>query len=225
MTIDTSNWTLVSLVQRQAEIHGDREFMAFEHGTRLTFCSLDSESDTLARSLASLGVVPGDRVMAVLKNRIEFMLTMIAVQKLGAIIVQINTELKGAFLQHQLRNSEPRVIFLDHDLHDAFDNVEGGNENLSATIFVAGNVPAERPSVLATADAMTYEVLTEIEGADDSVLLRPRPEDIAFIMYTSGTTGPAKGVLMPHAHCYAFGQTAGLTKYGLAAQRSPTRSE
>ena len=186
-------------------MHGDREFMAFEHGTRLTFCSLDSESDTLARSLASLGVVPGDRVMAVLKNRIEFMLTMIAVQKLGAIFVPINTELKGAFLQHQLRNSEPRVIFLDHDLHDAFDNVEGGNENLSATIFVAGNVPAERPPVLATADAMTYEVLTEIEGADDSVLLTPRPEDIAFIMYTSGTTGPAKGVLMPHAHCYAFG--------------------
>ena len=103
MTIDTSNWTLVSLVQRQAEMHGDREFMAFEHGTRLTFCSLDSESDTLARSLASLGVVPGDRVMAVLKNRIEFMLTMIAVQKLGAIFVPINTELKGAFLQHQLR--------------------------------------------------------------------------------------------------------------------------
>ena len=205
MTIDTSDWTLVGLVQRQAEAHGEREFMAFEHGTRLTFGSLDRDSDTLARSLATLAVVPGDRVMAVLKNRTEFMLAMIAVQKLGAVFVPINTELKGAFLQHQLRNSEPRVLFLDHDLRDAFDNVEGGNANLSATIYVAGDVPAERPAVLKTASAMSYEAVVALEGADDGVLVTPQPEDIAFIMYTSGTTGPAKGVLMPHAHCYAFG--------------------
>ena len=205
MTIDTSDWTLVGLVQRQAEAHGEREFMAFEHGTRLTFGSLDRDSDTLARSLATLGVVPGDRVMAVLKNRTEFMLAMIAVQKLGAVFVPINTELKGAFLQHQLRNSEPRVLFLDHDLRDAFDNVEGGNANLSATIYVAGDVPAVRPAVLKTASAMSYEAVVALEGADDGVLVTPQPEDIAFIMYTSGTTGPAKGVLMPHAHCYAFG--------------------
>jgi len=119
--------------------------------------------------------------------------------------VPINTELKGAFLQHQLRNSEPRVLFLDHHLRDAFDNVAGGNENLTATIYVAGEVPAERPTVLENADAMTFEGLATLEGADENVLVSPRPEDIAFIMYTSGTTGPAKGVLMPHAHGYTFG--------------------
>ena len=113
--------------------------MAFEHGTRLTFASLDRDSDTLARNLATLGVVPGDRVMAILKNRIEFMLAMIAVQKLGAVYVPINTELKGAFLQHQMRNSEPRVVFLETDIRDAFDKVEGGDENLTATVYVAGD--------------------------------------------------------------------------------------
>ena len=74
--------------------------MAFEHGTRLTFASLDRDSDTLACNLLTLGVVPGDRVMVLLKNRIEFMLTMIATHKLGAVFVPINTELKGAFPQH-----------------------------------------------------------------------------------------------------------------------------
>ena len=98
--IDTSNWTLVGLVQRQAAAYGDKEFMSFEHGTTLTFSSFERDSNRLACNLASLGVAQGDRVMAVLKNRIEFMLAMIAVMKLGAIFVPINTELKGSFLQH-----------------------------------------------------------------------------------------------------------------------------
>ena len=78
MTTDISNWTLVDLVQRQATAHGEREFMSFEHGTTLTFASLQRDSGQLARKLASLGVGPGDRVMVMLKNRIEFMLTMVA---------------------------------------------------------------------------------------------------------------------------------------------------
>ncbi len=105
MANELHDWTLVSLVQRQAKVYGEREFMSFEHGTQLTFASLDRDSDGLARNLATLGVVRGDRVMALLKNRIEFMLAMIATMKLDAIFVPINTELKGVFLQHQWRNS------------------------------------------------------------------------------------------------------------------------
>ncbi len=205
MAEDTSYWTLVGLVARQAEALGEREFMAFEHGTSLSFAGLDRDSDDLACKLAGLGVAPDDRVMVMLKNRIEFMLAMLAIMKLGAIFVPINTELKGAFLQHQMRNAEPRVVFLDAVLGDAFDAVQGGNESLVATIYVAGDVPDERPEVLAKAPAMTFEDFTSLAAAKGDVLVTPRPQDIACIMYTSGTTGPSKGVLMPHAHCYLFG--------------------
>ena len=205
MTEDISNWTLTGLVQRQAEALGEREFMSFEHGTTLTFASLHRDSDRLARNLASFGVVPGDRVMVMLKNRIEFMLAMLAIMKLGAIFVPINTELKGSFLQHQMRNAEPRVVFLDTDLSDAFDAVEGGNENLTAVVYVAGDVPDQRPVVFTGLEVMTFETFSELAGVQDDVLVTPQPHDIACIMYTSGTTGPSKGVLMPHAHCYLFG--------------------
>ena len=205
MMEDISDWTLVSLVARQAEAHGEREFMTFEHGTTLTFASLHRDSAVVARKLAGLGVGPGDRVMVMLKNRIEFMLTMLAIMRLGAIFVPINTELKGAFLQHQMRNAEPRVIFLDAVLGDAFDAVKGGNDNLGAVIYVAGDVPDERPVVLAGARAMTFAAFFALAAAEDDVLVTPKAEDIACIMYTSGTTGPSKGVLMPHAHCYLFG--------------------
>jgi len=205
MVEDYSSWTLVGLVQRQAEAHGAREFMSFEHGTTLTFSSLHRDSDDLARKLGGLGVTPGDLVMVMLKNRIEFILVMWAIMKLGAIFVPINTELKGAFLQHQMRNAEPRVVFLDAVLGNAFDAVIGGNENLVATIYVAGDVPDRRPDVLSGVPAMTFEEFSGLAAHQGDVLVTPKPQDIACIMYTSGTTGPSKGVLMPHAHCYLFG--------------------
>ena len=211
MTEDVSSWTLTGLVQRRAAAYGEREFMSFEHGTKLTFASLHSDSDQLARNLASLGVRSGDRVMIMLKNRIEFMLAMLATMKLGAIFVPVNTELKGAFLQHQMRNAEPRAIFLDGDLRDAFDAVDGGNENLSTVIYVAEQVPEERPDVFNAVEIMTFQVFSELAGMPDTVLVAPEPQDIACIMYTSGTTGPSKGVLMPHAHCYLFGHSMART--------------
>ena len=215
MTIDISEWSLVGLVRRQAAALGERDFMTFVHGTKLTYASLDRDSDDVARHLAALGVVQGDRVMVMLKNRMEFMLAMFGIMKLGALFVPINTELKGAFLQHQMRNAEPKAIFLDYDLRDAFDAVQGGSDSLVASIYVAGEVPKERPEVLAGAPALTYDAFMAGDSAGREVLVDAKPEDIACIMYTSGTTGPSKGVLMPHAHCYQFGngivQNMGMT--------------
>ena len=205
MKHDKSTWTFVELARRQAEAYGEREFIAFEHGTSLTFAGFDGDSDRLARNLASLGVKPGDRVFGLIKNRIEFMLVMLATMKLGALFVPVNTELKGAFLQHQMRNAEPRVVFVEASLSDAFTGVEGGNDNLAATIYVAGDVLDEPPPVLNTAPVMTFEEFSGLASAGSDVLIEPKPQDIACIMYTSGTTGPSKGVLMPHAHCYLFG--------------------
>ena len=206
MTVDTSQWSLVGLVRRQAAALGEKEYMSFEHGTSLTYGSLDRDSDDVARKLAALGVGPGDRVMVMLKNRIEFILAMMGIMKMGALFVPINTELKGAFLQHQMRNAEPRAIFLDYDLRDAFDVVTGGSDELTATIYVAGDVPGDRPAVLAGAPALTFAAFMAGDSAGDEVLVDALPHDIACIMYTSGTTGPSKGVLMPHAHCYQFGK-------------------
>ena len=211
MSRDLSNWTLIDLARRQAATYGEREFISFEHCTSLTFAGLDRESGRLARNLAELGVKREDRVFALVKNRVEFLLAMFAAMRLGVVFVPVNTELKGAFLQHQLRYTEPRVIFVDADLADAFNHVAGGNENLVTTVIVAGKVPTEMAPVLAGTPALTFDEFSALSGDPRDVLVEPRPQDIACIMYTSGTSGPSKGVLMPHAHCYLFGDSMART--------------
>jgi len=203
--MNKSDWTIVELLRRQAARHGERRFMSFEQGAELSYAGLDRDSDQLARVLAAAGVGAGDRVLALLKNRAEFMLAMLATHKLSAIWVPINTELKGAFLQHQLGNAAPAVAFVDADLVDAFAGVDRGDGPLAEVVVVAGEVPADMPSGLAGVPASGFPAFAARAGATGDVLRRPAPRDIACIMYTSGTTGPAKGVLMPHAHCYLFG--------------------
>ena len=82
-----------------------------------------------------------------LKNRSEFMIIILAVLKLGAIFITINTELKGAFLQHQSLNSEPKLNMCEAHLCDAFQNITASAGSQELTAEVAGHTPIEPPAV------------------------------------------------------------------------------
>ena len=121
-TID--HWTLVDLVRRQAERYGEREFMRFDDGTTMSFAELDRQSTRLAHALAARGLRAGDRLLALLLNGPALLPLLIATNKLGAVFVSVNTELKGAFLEHQVRNSAPRIIAVDRELAKAFGGID-----------------------------------------------------------------------------------------------------
>jgi crotonobetaine/carnitine-CoA ligase len=201
-----ANWTLVHQVREQAAKLGERVFLTFGDGSPLlTFQAFDRRSDLVAAALSRLGVGEGDRVMMLVKNRAEFLLAMIGIMKAGAIFVPINTELRGMFLQHQLRNSEPKLVICDAVLLDAFNGVDADGTEPAHLVTVAGEQPATLPPALARADCMLWDAFeTSGEGiaAPD---FAPTKDVIGGIMYTSGTTGPAKGVLLPHGHMYLFG--------------------
>lgn len=197
-----SLWTLPAIVRMQADKYGARTFCTFQNGASLTFEQLETESNSLASAFAGIGVQSGDRVLALLHNSREFVLTLIATHKCGAIFVPINTELKGAFLQHQLKNTEPRVVIVDAELRKTFDTVDTSGIPISSTVVVGGAaapLPGTKPYSL---DALA---LTEPRSEH---VATATPYDACTIMFTSGTTGPAKGVLMPHALCYYYAFSA-----------------
>ena len=208
-TVSTEGWTLLALVREAATAHGDREFLAFEDGRTLSFAELDELTDRLATALANLGLEPGDRLLGLLANSAEFMLLMIATHKRRAIFVPVNTDLRGAFLEHQVRNSEPRIVAVDRSLLDRFDTVDAPEAAIETTLVVddatSGAGTAGGP-LAGTRRVDLSDLLGTASRAD--AVLEAEPGDVCTIMYTSGTTGPAKGVLMPQAHCYLFGLTA-----------------
>ncbi len=216
MTLDLpmERWTLVDAVREQARRRGDAPYLSFEDGGDLTFAELDAASDRMATALADRGVVEGDRVLGLLTNSRAFVVLMIATHKRRAVFVPINTELKGSFLEHQVRNSEPRIVAVDSGLLNLFDHVDTSGVPIEATIVVTdGANDAEHaavgaalgalPAPLADTTRLDYLELEVTEARHDASL-DPSPSDVCTIMYTSGTTGPSKGVLMPQAHCYLF---------------------
>jgi carnitine-CoA ligase len=200
LDLPRESWTLVHAVRAQAAALGERPFMTFHDGVTLTFGGLDRASDRLATALARLGVKPGDRVLALARNSAAFMLALVGALKRGAIFTPINTELKGAFLEHQLRNADPAVVIVDDELRPAFDAVNASGLTTSSTVVIGDPTTPPLPGTTAVPFA-------ELDTApiDPDVLVTPRTPDVAMILYTSGTTGPSKGVLMPHGHCYLFG--------------------
>jgi crotonobetaine/carnitine-CoA ligase len=197
-------WTLAHLLRRQAADHGNRPFVRFEDGPSLTFGALDAWTDRLAGSLAALGVRAGDRVLGLIGNRAESVGMLFAVAKLGAVWVPLNTALRGAFLQHQLHNAEPRVVIVEDRLVPNLRDVAAGSVSPETAVIV-GDPATATPECLGRARPLLFPELDSLPAPDDLALVTPSPGDVAMIMYTSGTTGPAKGVLMPHGHCYMFG--------------------
>ena len=197
-------WTLIHLLRRQAAAQRDRPFVRFEDGQAFTFRQLDAWTDELAGSLAALGARAGDRVLGLVGNRAESIGMLFATVKLGAVWVPVNTGLRGAFLEHQLHNAEPCVVVLEDRLATNLRDVVAGPVAPEALVIV-GDPVTPTPACLATARRLMFPELRALRAPADLELVTPSPGDVTMIMYTSGTTGPSKGVLIPHGHCYLAG--------------------
>ena len=120
---EKSNWNILKLLKARVSEYGDKEFIRFDTGMSLSFKSLDEKSDKLAYKLLDIGLKEDENVFCLLKNSSEFLISLFAVIKVGAIFVPINTELRGQFLEHQFINSEPKITIIDNSLLEVFKDL------------------------------------------------------------------------------------------------------
>jgi acetyl-CoA synthetase len=181
----------------------DEDALFHEHpgGRRetLTFGDLDDWSDRLASGLSALGLDRGDRVAVLLGQRPETAVSHLACSKLGLVSVPLSVLFGEGALRHRLRDSGARVVVADAGVADVVAAVEDACPDLER-VFTVGDAGSDRE----------YESLDSVwrdepPGFD---AVSTRPDDTAVVVYTSGTTGPPKGVAHAQAvwvsYCSAF---------------------
>ncbi len=191
---DPTAWLLPRVIAEQALAMGDATAVSMAGGEFLSYAQLADQAARVAGMLADMGVRPGDRVAILIPNSLDFIRAWAGLGRLGATCVFLNPELIGQFLLHPLRDSEPRVLIVDHSLLGRLADLGSERPAFEHVLIVGGAADdtAGAPPFEGWRDAPPYE------GPF------PAATDLAGIMYTSGTTGPPKGVLMPHAHCFLF---------------------
>jgi carnitine-CoA ligase len=187
--------TLSTILTRQAEQYGDR--VLFVSGeTRWTYSETVAVAAASAKLLTDAGIRPGDRVALMCSNRPEFLQVYLGCAWLGAIAVPINTALRGIQLSHVLRNSKPALLIVESTLLNTIETVDGDVER-PGQVWTIGEPPS-------TSDMKWSAVPMPSLGAQ-APAGAARPGDTVAILYTSGTTGPAKGVCCPQAQLFWWG--------------------
>jgi carnitine-CoA ligase len=180
--------TLPSVLTSRAEATPDARFVTFE-GLGLSYGDALERARQAAAALAHLGIERGDKVAVMLPNSLEFLDLWFGVSLLGAVLVPVNTGLRGEGLSYIVEHSESEILIVEQELIDAVD-----------AALPPGKGPSRRFSRGEAEPGDGYESLEELlEGSYPEA---PEPEldpgDLASILYTSGTTGLPKGVMNCH---------------------------
>ena len=189
---------------------GDRTAIRY-FDAEITWAEVDRLSSALAVGLADLGVRPGDRVGVYLQNVPQFVIAMVAAWKAGAVMVSVNPMYKAREVKEILDDSGATALVA---LESLYGDVAAGVVGDTAVRAVVTTSPRD---FVSDADADAIPLLAEVarvrhDGTHDLLdLARAHdgetpdpvdlgPDDVAFLTYTSGTTGPPKGAMNTHAN-------------------------
>ena len=172
----------------------DKTYVIFGDGTSWSYAETQERTRGRALALQNLGIVQGDHVAAWLPNGAEALVTFFAVNYIGAVFVPINTAYVGTILEHVIENCGAKILVAHGSLVARLRDVR---------------LAALAQLVLIGPDAEVPAALTSVrfETCGGGTLQPPaqpiEPWHTQAVVYTSGTTGPSKGVLMSYLHLFS----------------------
>jgi carnitine-CoA ligase len=181
------------LLTRRADELGDKALLRCG-GVDRSYADVDADADAIAGGLRAAGIDRGDRVALMMNNSVDWIAFWLGAMKVGAITVTINTAHKGEGLAYLLGHSQSRLLALDPEFAPS---VAALRDQIPLPLIYM----REGDEIDALPAARPLAELRQPRGQRDSIELKP--SDPCSILYTSGTTGPPKGCLLPHGQYVA----------------------
>ncbi|MBU1276062.1 MAG: acyl-CoA synthetase [Proteobacteria bacterium] len=173
---------------------------------KITYLDLKGLTDSFAKALHGLGMRKGDRFLIRTPNCPEYMVAFMGGQKIGAVPIPTNTMLREYELKHIINNSESVAVIVTPDYVQAIENIRIDCPTLKHIITVGGSPE----------DPLSYARLIE-ENPGEPPYVETLKDDQAYFLYTSGTTGPPKGVV--HGHRFIIGAGDPIGKFTMGLER------
>ena len=164
----------------------DRDAIIFE-GKRFSFQDLNERSNRLAAALVAMGVGPGDRVATIQVNANEIIEAAFAAAKVDAVFVPLNFRGRAEEFAFMINDAEPKVVLVGKRYHQLLDGVRSSIKVPVKFIALEGTYK----------DWPEYEALLAKSSPDD-LFPSATDEDTVVLMFTAGTTGTPKGVMLTH---------------------------
>lgn len=181
------------VIENNAEKFGSKPII-FENKKKITNRELKEYVDSFARYLKLLGVRKEDKVAILLKNSVEFIISFLSIGKLGAVPVPINTFLKSNELSYVLDHSDSKILITERDFEKTLSGII--NETKVKKIIWTDKTGGFDERNFSFQEGLTikdYEHITP----------KANLEDTAVILYTSGTTGKPKGVMLSYRNIFS----------------------
>ncbi len=174
------------LIKRNAQLYGDRVGLIFE-GQRYTHREFSRRIYRVANALFGREIRPQDRVAVLSRNSSQVLEVCGAGDVAGFITVVLNHRLAQRELEDICADAEPSVLFFERDFADTVEVLRAKTPSIRLFICVTGGV----------AGAEDYEAFAAA-ASDAEPEIRASADDVAYLVYTSGTTGRPKGVMLQH---------------------------
>jgi len=194
--------TIGRLLADKARRIGDRIWLIYGDG-KYSYAEAHDISNRYANGFSDLGIRKGDHVAIMMPNCPEFIWTIWGLAKLGAVTVPLNTAARGDLLRYFVTQSDSCMVVVASEWTDRMAEALADENNIRAFITHGG---------AGTKLAGLGKPLIDIKTLAAASPREPDPElvhasDPQYIMYTSGTTGPSKGVISPHSQAHGVGRS------------------
>ena len=189
--------TVPALLRSAAEAVPDQPALIEAIGRTMTYAELLDSASRIGSGLRGLGLAAHDLVLSMLDEHVENVATWFGANIASVVQVPINTSYKGESLRYVIEHSGARVLIIEGEWCDRLAAIADELTTLT-TVVVRNGGSVHTPSRFARVE------FDELLSADVIEMAPPRVSDISTIMYTSGTEGRAKGVLMPQGQIYVM---------------------